>query len=331
MFGRAPATTLLFLAFGLLRLHHPINTGLSTMPILRAPAPNVVPKTEFHHASGRQFRPIIILYFLVVCLGSISYGYSASVISTTLVQPGFIAAMQLDQKSNAKTLIGLTGSMYQLGGLLGTFTVAFFSDRYGRRIGIAVPAVLGIIAAALLAGSVDMNMFIAMRFLSGVAAYNIVASVPTWMAEVAPPNVRGMFVDLHGTFLLIGYAIAAYVGYGFYKLNTPGSWRAQQALNALPNILLLIGLNFLPESPRWLLMENRPDEAKQVLDRLHTSQEAAVEFDQISKQVQIDKKLDSSYWAFFTKKSYRKRAIICFTIPAGIQLAGPIGESCTSP
>lgn len=300
------------------------------MPRLTAIAAQPATGSEFHHASGRQFRPIIVFYFMIVCMGSISYGYSASVISTTLVQPSFISAMKLDSKPDANTLVGLTGSMYQLGGVFGTFTVAFFSDRYGRRIGMAVPAVVGSIAAALLAGSVNMNMFIAMRFLAGVAAYNIVASVPTWMAEVAPPNVRGLFVDLHGTFLLFGYAVAAYVGYGFYKLGTSASWRAHQALNIVPNILLLVGLYFLPESPRWLLMQDRPEEARKVLDRLHTSQEAAVEFEQISKQVIIDKTLDASYWALFTKKSYRKRAIICFTIPAGIQLAGPIGKQSSS-
>lgn len=295
------------------------------MPHLVATAAQPAINSEFNHAEGRQFRPAILFYFMIVCMGSISYGYSASVISTTLVQTSFVNTMNLNSAANANSLIGLTGSMYQLGGFIGTFTTAFFSDRYGRRIGIAVPAASGIVAAALLAGSVNMGMFIAMRFIAGFAAYHLVAAVPVWMAEVAPPNIRGLLVDLHGTFLLIGYAIAAYAGYGFYKLNIPASWRIHQALNIVPNLILLVGLWWLPESPRWLLMQDRPEEARKILDRLHTSQESSVEFDQISKQVQIDKTLDSSYWAFFTKKSYRKRAIICFTIPAGIQLAGPIG------
>lgn len=209
------------------------------------------------HSKGRQFRWINVVLILIMGMGSIAYGYSASVISTTLVQPSFIAHMKLDTNTNADTLIGLTGSMYQVGGFFGTFTVAPISDRWGRRAGIAAPAVLIIISSALLAASTNMSMFIAMRFFSGFAAYNIVCSVPLWMSEVAPPGVRGRLVDCHGALLLLGYALASWVGYGFYKMDSANAWRGHQAVNAIPAVLVLVGLYFLPESPRWLLMNDR--------------------------------------------------------------------------
>lgn len=280
----------------------------------------------FHHTSKRQFRPINVVYILILSLGSIAYGYSASVISTTLVQPGFIKSMDLANKTNANDLVGLTGSLYQAGGLLGTFTTSYFADRWGRRVGIAVPTAVGVIAAAFLTGSVNIQMFIAFRFFAGGAAYSLVAAVPIWMSEVAPPNVRGILVDLHALMLLVGYLLAACAGYGFWKVNHPTSWRAHQAVSIIPAVLLLAALPFLPESPRWLLMNDRREEAANVLKKLHTPEEAQVELLQIERQVKIDRTLPSSYLALVKNPSYRKRAILSFGTVACIQMTGPLGE-----
>lgn len=278
------------------------------------------------HTKGRQFRWINVALTLVMGLGSITYGYSASVISTTLIQPSFVSHMALATNPRAAELIGLTGSLYQVGGFFGTFTVAPIADRWGRRAGIAAPAVMTIIFAALLAASTNMAMFIAMRFFAGFAAYNIVCSVPLWMSEAAPPGVRGRLVDCHGALLLFGYASASWVGYAFYKMDSPNAWRGHQAVNAIPATLLLAGLYFLPESPRWLLMNDRHDEASRVLHRLHTKEEADIELLQIHNQVIIDRTLRSSYWSLFTKPSYRKRVLLGCGTWTFIQFTGPLGE-----
>ncbi|KIW34746.1 uncharacterized protein PV07_01504 [Cladophialophora immunda] len=283
-----------------------------------------VQQAEYHHSSRRQFKWQNVLFIVAASLGSCMYGYSASVISTTLIQPAFIKVMGLDTAADAQDLKGLTGSMYQVGGFLGTFTVSPIADKWGRKIGIAVPAVCACVTAALLAGSVNIQMFIAFRFFAGMAAYNIVSSVPVWMSEVAPPSVRGVLVDIHGISLLFGYALASWIGYAFWKQGTDNGWRGLQALNAAPGILLLGFLPWLPESPRWLLMNDRYEEAEAVLKKLHTEEEAAVELAQIARQVRIDRTLESSYWSLIKKPSYRKRAIMSFLIPAGIQLSGPL-------
>ncbi|KAH0845709.1 MFS sugar transporter [Fonsecaea pedrosoi] len=283
-----------------------------------------VDQSEYHHSARRQFKWQNVLFIVAASLGSCMYGYSASVISTTLIQPSFVKAMGLDTAPDASDLIGLTGSMYQVGGFLGTFAVSPISDRWGRKVGIAVPAVFACVTSALLAGSVNIHMFIAFRFFAGMAAYIIVSTVPVWMSEVAPPSVRGVLVDIHGISLLFGYALASWIGYGFWKGGDSNGWRGLQALNALPGVLLLCFLPWLPESPRWLLMKDRYEDAATVLKSLHTEEEAAVELSQISTQVRIDRTLDSSYWALIKKPSYRKRAIMSFLIPAGIQLSGPL-------
>ncbi len=66
----------------------------------------------------------------------------------------------------------------------------------------------------------------------------------------------------------------------------------------------------MPESPRFLLINDRHEEAAKNLKRLHTPEEAELELEQISHQMQIDRTLPSSYWAMITKPSYRKRTLL---------------------
>ncbi|KAJ9606675.1 hypothetical protein H2200_008683 [Cladophialophora chaetospira] len=272
------------------------------------------------HVKGRQFRLYNVLMILAMGFGSVSYGYSAGVISQTLGQPSFIRYFKLDKRSDATDIIGLMNSLYQAGGFIGTFCVSFFSDRYGRRAGIAIPSVINIIAGALLAGSVNVGMFIFFRFVSGMAAYWIVSSVPVLMTEIAPPNVRGTLVNIHGALLIFGFALSNWVGYGFYHIN---QWRAPFAIQCLPSVSLLLVIFWLPESPRWLILKDNIEEAAKVLKKLHTSAEAEVELAQIRTQVEIDRGLQTSYWSMLSKPSYRKRTFMALFVTVGIQMTGP--------
>jgi sugar porter (SP) family MFS transporter len=273
-----------------------------------------------HHVGGRQFRFYNVLIIVTMGLGSISYGYSAGIISQTLGQPSFLKYFHLDTRSDATDIIGLMNSLYQAGGLVGTFCVSFVADKWGRRTGIAVPSIINVVSSALLAGSVHVGMFICFRFTAGLAAYWIVSAVPVLMTEVAPPNVRGVLVNVHGLMLIFGFALSNWVGYGFYQID---QWRAPFAFQSLPSILLLLVILRLPESPRWLVQQDRLEEALEVLQKLHTPVEAQVEFAQIQRQIQTDRGLASSYRAMFTKPSYRKRTFMALFVTVGIQMTGP--------
>lgn len=92
--------------------------------------------------------------------------------------------------------------------------------------------------------------------------------------------------------------------------------------------MLLAGLYWIPESPRWLIMKDRIDEARTILDRLHSdpsdpnNEYARSEFYQIEKQIAIDKTLDSSWIAMFKKPSYRKRCFLAMGTTFFIQCSG---------
>jgi len=79
------------------------------------------------------------------------------------------------------------------------------------------------------------------------------------------------------------------------------------AIQCLPPLLLLLGIYWLPESPRWLLLQDRHDQARHVLNKLHPPTEAAAEYFQIEAQMRIDRALPNSYRDMIMKPSYRKR------------------------
>jgi sugar porter (SP) family MFS transporter len=279
-------------------------------------------------ASKRRFKAINIIFTVIMGFGSMSYGYSATVISTTLAQPAFVTYMGLDKRSNANELIGLTGSLFQVGGFIGTFFVPVFADRWGRRVGVGFPAALMVVSNAILSGSVNIGMFITFRLFAGAAATMMATAVPLWMSEVVPANVRGTFVNISGASILAGGVVAAWVGYGFSKYQSDdifsNQWRAPLALTCLPPTILLCALHWIPESPRWLLRKGREAEAEHVLRRLATTEEATLELLQIRAQTILDENLESSYLSLITKPSYRKRVILAVFTTISTQSTGPL-------
>jgi MFS family permease len=83
-----------------------------------------------------------VLILLFVGLGSMSYGYTASIIGTTLGQPSFISYFELDTRKNGTDLISTTNGLFQAGGVVGTLLLPNISDRYGRKWGIAIVSYL---------------------------------------------------------------------------------------------------------------------------------------------------------------------------------------------
>ena len=102
-----------------------------------------------------------------VALGSLTYGYCASIIATTLGQPSFLAYFELATRSNATQLTGAINGLFQAGGFLGTLSCTQTADAVGRRRALFIGAVFAIVGGALQAGSVHIAMYIVARFITG--------------------------------------------------------------------------------------------------------------------------------------------------------------------
>ena len=140
----------------------------------------------------------------------------------------------------------------------------------------------------------------------------------------------------YGVMFAVGYSLAGWIGYGCYFSSKTSSFgfRFPLAFQCVPPVILLSGSAFLPFSPRWLLQQNRQDEAFTVLKRLHVSKEdpdgheAKREFYQMRKQLELDRQIKAKTGEFdvFKTPSNRKRALFAYGLMFGNQFTGVLGK-----
>ncbi|KEF56198.1 uncharacterized protein A1O9_07779 [Exophiala aquamarina CBS 119918] len=270
-----------------------------------------------------------LLIVLFVALGSLTYGYCSSIIATTLGQPSFISYFALDTRSNATDLIGAINGLYQAGGLFGCLSCIKSADWFGRRKAILFTSVITVIGGALQSGSVNIGMYIAMRFITGFGIGALVTLVPLYQSEISPPRIRGWLVGMHGVFICVGYSLASWVGLGFYFVNASGAqWRLPLAIQCLPPLFLSLGILLLPESPRWLLDHDRVEDAyksfktvrAETTDNIANNEGALLaEFNLLQGQLLHEKQEELSLLDLFRRPSMRKRCIIGWLTMFGAQ------------
>ncbi|KAL8279711.1 hypothetical protein RQP46_007806 [Phenoliferia psychrophenolica] len=147
---------------------------------------------------------------LVAAIGSITYGFSSAIISTTLGQPSFLEYFELETRTNSISLVTCIVALSQLGGLIGVLSISVLADRLGRKGLLYIARALAIIFFALQAGSVNIAMFITFRTLGGIPVGMFLSGVPLYQSEIAPPQIRGRLMALHGVlFLLLGLGLPA--------------------------------------------------------------------------------------------------------------------------
>lgn len=118
--------------------------------------------------SRRPYTWKMVGYIVGVCWASAAYGYAGSIIATTLGQPSFYVYMGLDTNPNAAALIGAMNGLFYAGGFIGCIVIGKLADRWGRKVSIYIGIGFILVSTALLAGSVNIAMFIVFRFFQGV-------------------------------------------------------------------------------------------------------------------------------------------------------------------
>ena len=209
-------------------------------------------------------------------------------------------------------------------------------DRWGRKMSVVFCASISLFGGIFCCAAQNPPMFIVFRFFVGMGANAFVPVTGVYTSELAPPALRGFFGGLNGVLILVGYSLASYMGLAFFHAQDPvAQWRAPLGLALIFPTLMLLLLPIFPESPRWLLLQGRGEEAEKVVQRLHQSGPnddfARSEFYQMRTQAEHDKNMPSSWKDLFMKPSYRRRAIIVILIGAFGQASGVIVINNFSP
>jgi MFS transporter, SP family, sugar:H+ symporter len=205
----------------------------------------------------------------VATIGGFMFGFDSGVINGTFT--GLVQAFDLDPGN-----LGLVASSILPGCAVGAFMAGRLADTMGRRKTMQLAAVLFIVSALITGAAGSAVVFALARFFAGLAVGAASVLSPAYISEVTPARLRGRLSSIQQIMIIVGLAGAATSNMLIQK--TAGSsvadimgfaaWRWMFWAQAVPAVLFLLSLFFIPESPRYLVLKGRLDEAKGVLARL---------------------------------------------------------------
>ncbi|KAK7042917.1 hypothetical protein VNI00_008653 [Paramarasmius palmivorus] len=247
-------------------------------------------------------------------IGAFLFGYDSGIIASVLEMQRFKEHFGEDA-----SISGAIVSTFNGGCFFGAAAAGWFNDRFGRKRTIQIGSLVALWGCAMQAGAHNTATLIVGRVVAGLAIGILSMTVPLYNTEIAPPKIRGFLVGLTQQFIGIGFIAANWVGYGCQYIDSDISWRLPLGLQLVPAGLLLVGIQFLPFSPRWLLEVGRDEEARDVFYKLYgTSTPEAKEaaerefndmYDTIKAEVYIRSRKLSDLWA--TRAMVRRTLVGC--------------------
>lgn len=213
---------------------------------------------------------------LVASIGGFLFGFDLVVIAGAL--PFLEEHFKL-----TPALKGFAVSSANLGALAGPVIGLWFTEKLGRRKTMMIAAIFFMVSTIGSAAAVTIWDFGLWRFMGGMGIGLAMMSSPIYIAELSPPHMRGVLVNVNQLSNVIGINLAVIVGYVF-SFDGWG-WRWMFAAQAVPVILLIAGLLVIPESPRWLASRNRMAEAFKVLMKINGQSKAESELEDIKQEL----------------------------------------------
>lgn len=274
-------------------------------------------------SSGASVRNIYYVAF-VGALGGLLYGYDTGVISGTLNQItqdfGIGKSYELLGGTISKSAIEqMITSSVLLGAVIGALVAGPFTMRFGRRGTIVTVAVIYAVGVVLAGLSFEPLTLIGSRLFLGLAVGGSTQSIPTYIAELSPPDRRGGFVTFFNVAIGVGILSAALVNVIFS--DVPWHWKIGVA--AVPAVFLLVGILQLPESPRWLVHRNYINPARRVLRWVRPSGQAADrEVRDIQDVVRRESDAEEGPWRALGEKWLRPALIAGIMVAIFTQITG---------
>jgi MFS family permease len=172
-------------------------------------------------------------------------------------------------QSHAATIQAITVGAYTLGCFFGAVATIWLGNILGRKRTIFIGSVIMIIGAILQTAAFGLPQLIVGRWITGFGNGMNTSTVPTWQSETSKPHRRGQMVMIEGSLIVFGVMISYWIDLGFSFLEPSSiAWRFPIGFQIILAIFILITIPGLPESPRWLILKGRDDEALDVLAAL---------------------------------------------------------------
>jgi len=195
----------------------------------------------------------------VGALGGLLFGFDTAVIAGTTHSLTAVYGLSPSQ-------LGLTVAMALIGTIIGAMSAGIPGQKWGGRETLRILAVFYVLSALGCAFAWNWYALLAARFIGGLGIGGSSVLGPVYIAELAPAKMRGRLVGLFQINIVIGILLAYFSNYCIARMGLGAAeWRWQFGVAALPAVMFLVMLFGIPPSARWLVTQNRVEEARSVL------------------------------------------------------------------
>lgn len=278
--------------------------------------------------------------------GSFLFGYDSGVMTDVIQSPNFLSFFGTNPET---AIIGAINAVFSGGAVFGSLMGGFTMDSLGRKWTVQIGAMICLLGAILQSAARNLAMILVGRIIAGWAVGLMSMSVPVYQSECAHPNTRGLIVGLTQQMIGVGFIVSTWIGYGSSKVPATSafSWRFPLAFQAVPALMIAVGMIWFPESPRHLMEKDKPDEAMKVVGELvvygfssrrplltapqlrklhyngHNAEWLQSEFNEIQITIQAEKAITAPGWlVMFKVPQWRTRLMHATLIQVFTQMTG---------
>jgi MFS transporter, SP family, major inositol transporter len=243
------------------------------------------------HTPGPHNRRLGLIA-VVASFGGLLFGYDTGVINGALVP------MKSDLGLTSFTE-GFVVSILIFGAAIGALVGGRLSDRFGRRHNILMLSGIFVFGTVGCVVSPTWEVLAVFRFILGLAVGGASATVPVYLSEVSPFEKRGSMVSRNEVMIVSGQFAAFIINAIIFNIwGTHDSvWRYMLVVAVLPAVALFIGMLRMPESPRWLISQDREAEALKVLKQVRSRERAEAEMAEVRALAEEEKEAQTGGWS----------------------------------
>ncbi|KAJ8113391.1 hypothetical protein OPT61_g4468 [Boeremia exigua] len=267
------------------------------------------------------------LYFwaFIICIASATTGYDGSMLNNLRILKYWKEYFNDPKEST----LGILTALYSIGAIASLPITPYIADNFGRKWAIAIGCVIMIVGAAIQAAAKNLNYFMGGRFLMGFGNSLAQLSSPLLLTELCHPQHRARVTAIYNCLWNVGAIICTWLTFGTKRIDSDWCWRVPALSQALPSVVQLAFIWFIPESPRWLISKERNKEALAILGKYHANGDinnptVQFEYYEIKETLRLEfmYKRTSSYLDFFKTRGNRYRLMLLASLGLFSQWSG---------